>query len=339
MSNQITEKYFNTLNTLPRNIIISNVLNKTKFEPQKEIFRGRIYDKDKVGSIILKGLWQNKPAVLKIQILKLEFDEYYLLKKFRKQNKSKIIRSLKVYKHQKWNSDDGYGYLIMEFADGKPIYEYPMAKPSEIKEYCQFYEELKTKSITNPFFPPSEIEKSSLIFTIQRVSHWTNIAYSKNTLTDFKKKKLEEFYNIAIKHLPSIKMQFQHGHLSYSDIIKTNDKKYALMSNLFWSYRPEYYDSAFHLWACIKGIKDLKAIPAQVIGYINQWVNEYNKIPFISRDKDFERKFRFMLLERCIGAFLVDLENQELPKPREKHLKHLSNIFEEIFFACYKKLK
>lgn len=46
-------------------------------------------------------------------------------------------------------------------------------------------------------------------------------------------------------------MQFMHGHLTRNDVIKSSDK-YYIFSNLFWSYRPEYYDAVFHLWGSLK---------------------------------------------------------------------------------------
>ncbi|HHD92188.1 MAG TPA: hypothetical protein ENL06_01010 [Candidatus Portnoybacteria bacterium] len=68
MSNKITEKYFKYNNSIDDfNEIIKEILAKTNFQPEREIFRGQIYDSDKVGSLIYQSVWQDKLAVLKIQ--------------------------------------------------------------------------------------------------------------------------------------------------------------------------------------------------------------------------------------------------------------------------------
>ena len=48
---------------------IEQIFTKTNFTPEKEIFRGQIYDHDKIGSIIYKGTWRKKTVALKIQAL------------------------------------------------------------------------------------------------------------------------------------------------------------------------------------------------------------------------------------------------------------------------------
>ncbi len=332
MSNKITEKYFDKFDFLEREKqILSEIEKKADFISEKEIFRGEVYDKDKVGSLIYKGKLQDKSAVLKIQLIKPNIEEADMINFFNKQNKSKKIRLPKLFKSSRWSKKDGYGYLIMEFIDAPMIYDFPFASPEQIKSFCGFYQEYKTKAVNKPFFEKSADELSSLVFTVQRVSHWTKIAQMKNTLTESDVKNIEKFISLAGKHLPSVKMEFMHGHLTHSDIYKISENEYVLMSNLFWSYRPEYYDTAFHLWNGIKSIRDVKINSRRVIGYIQKWIGEYKKIPFIKKDKDFERKSNIMMAERCIGALLVDLQNQEYKKDRKRHIKHLTIIFRNLF--------
>lgn len=73
MSNKITEKYFIQDDFSQRETdVLAQVTAETGFIVEKEIFRGIIYDKNKVGSLIYKGTFDGKPAVLKLQGLKPE---------------------------------------------------------------------------------------------------------------------------------------------------------------------------------------------------------------------------------------------------------------------------
>ncbi|MCL5418692.1 MAG: hypothetical protein M1360_01990, partial [Candidatus Marsarchaeota archaeon] len=76
---------------------LKEILNKTGFKREKEIFRGEIIytngAKPVTGSILLKGTYKAKPAVLKIQGLRLESSEVEIIKRFEQQNKSRIIHA------------------------------------------------------------------------------------------------------------------------------------------------------------------------------------------------------------------------------------------------------
>ena len=332
MSNKITEKYFKYNNSIDDfNEIIKEILAKTNFQPEREIFRGQIYDSDKVGSLIYQGVWQDKPAVLKIQKLQPDIDEIEMIDRFNQQNESSKIRLPKLYNGLEWNKNDGYGYLISEYIGGMPIYQSPLAKQSQIQDFGNFYQEYKTKCLRRPWIEKEPNEQSSLLFTTQRVSHWAQIAQSKDNLNEIEIKNVEKFLSLAGQHLPSIKIEFTHGHLSSNDIFKLSNNEYVLMSNLFWSYRPEFYDATFHLWWGIKSLRNTEITVEQIIDYLQQWIKEYKKLPIIAQDSDFERKFNLMMAERCIGATLLDIQAQNYEHNRDKFVTHLTNLFRELF--------
>jgi len=126
-------------------------------------------------------------------------------------------------------------------------------------------------------------------------------------------------------------MEFMHGHFTYNDIFKLSEKEYILMSNLFWSYRPEFYDTTFHLWAGIKSLRDQSMTVEQVKEYLQNWLEEYKKLPFVMQDADFERKFNMMMAERCIGALLVDIQNQHYETDQSNFIAHLTELFRGLF--------
>jgi hypothetical protein len=332
MGNKITEKYFEHTNFANHEKrVLDEITTKTNFQPEKEIFRGQIYDKDKVGSLIYKGVWQENPAILKIQGLQPGVDEIDMISRFNDQNESTKIRLPKLYNGSKWNEKEGYGYLLLEYVDAPQIYQPPFASQEQIKDFCALYQEYKTKCLREPLVEREPNEQSSLVFTAQRVSHWTKIAQTKGYLAEADVKNVEKFLSLAGWHLPSIKMEFMHGHFTYDDIFKLSDKEYVLMSNLFWSYRPEFYDTTFHLWAGIKSLRDQSVGVEQIIEYLQNWLKEYKKLPVVMQDDDFEKKFDMMMAERCVGALLVDIQNQHYENDRSNFIAHLTEMFRDLF--------
>ncbi|MEA2088585.1 MAG: hypothetical protein U9O55_01955 [Patescibacteria group bacterium] len=332
MGNKITEKYFEHANFADNEKrVLEEITTKINFQPEKEIFRGQIYDKDKVGSLIYKGVWQDNPTVLKIQGLQPDVDEIDMISRFNDQNESAKIRLPKLYDGSKWNEKDGYGFLLLEYVDAPQIYQPPFAKQEQIKDFCALYQEYRAKCLRDPFIEREPNEQSSLVFTAQRVSHWAKIAQIKGRLDETEVKNVEKFLSLAGKHLPSIKMEFMHGHFTYDDIFKLSDKEYVLMSNLFWSYRPEFYDTTFHLWAGIKSLRDQNITVEQIIEYLQNWLEEYKKLPVVIQDADFERKFNMMMAERCVGALLVDIQNQHYDSDRSNFIAHLTELFRDLF--------
>lgn len=330
MGNKITEKYFSYKYNGSRDYL-AEICGKTGFMMEKEIFRSVIYDREKVGAIIYEGIIDGRTSILKIQLLQPEIDEIKLMDGFNKQNQSAKIRIPELYQGQAWSEKRGYGFLVLENIKGRPIYENPLANDKEMIKFCRFYEEFKVKAVTKPFFTPGEEEKDSLLMTKMRVEIWGRIAESKAQFDDESGDYLERYLDIIEYGLNNIKTEFMHGHLAPADIFETGPDRYVLMSNLFWTYRPQYYDTTFHIWAGIKSIRDLAYPPAKALEYIEKWRSHFKRLPTIADDPGFDRRFNLMLLERCLGAILVDLRNQHYENKREEHIAHLNLIFKEIF--------
>lgn len=331
----ITAKYFTHTGISAPEKKLAEIAARTGFRAGREIFRGQIYDRDKVGSLIYQGWWRNKPAVLKIQGLRPEVDEIDIINRFNKQNKSRSVRLPLLYGGLKWNKKTGYGYLLLEHIDAPKIYQPPFANRSQIKDFCRLYQEYKSRCLKKPLFKKEPAERNSAVFIMQRLAHWRKVAESKGITTKNTEDIISRFQSLVRRHMPTIKMEFMHGHFTYDDIYKISGNKYVLMSNLFWSYRPEYYDAVFHLWAGLKSIRDLKITLKKVIGYLNKWLVEYKKMPVIKNDADFERKFYLMMTERCVGTLLVDIQNQHYDSNRAKQIKHLTKLFGDLFiYSC-----
>lgn len=341
MGNKIVEKYFTQDNFSQREIdVLAQVTTETGFVVEKEIFRGMIYDKNKVGSLIYKGSLKGEPAVLKLQGLRPEVDEAETVKHFTAQSNSKFVRVPFLFVHKPWTEDRGYGYLITEYLDAPKIFEMPFASAAQMQDFARFYQEYRTCALTRSWIEPTTMD--SLEFTIQRVDHWRKISEHKKRLSleDYAPY-LMRYYPIVAKHMASVPMVFSHGHLTANDIYKLDDGTYAILSNLFWSYRPQWYDLAFNIWSCLIHIRDINYTFEQLVLYVDEWLATYRTIHIVQQDKDFERKIMVLLLERTMGAILVDLGASYSFEQEENkaHLLHLLDLHQRFFDHLVQKLE
>lgn len=341
MENKITEKYFDQEDfSQKEREALKQVMSETGFEPEEEIFRGVIYEKDKVGSLIYKGKYNDNLAVLKLQGLKPEIDEGEMIENFEKQNKSSFVRLPSLYFHKPWSKDRGYGFLITEYIKAPKIFEPPFAYDNQMAEFGRFYQEYRTRAITRPWL--KQEAKNSLDFTLKRVENWRKISEHKTRL---KKEDyipfLERFYPLAQRHFPSIPLVFCHRHITPNDIYKMSDSSYVLFSNLFWSHCPQWYEPSFNIWSCMQHIRDVDYKFEDLLKYIERWRGHYHEIPIVQKDGDFDRKLNINLLERTIGAILVDIGVNDLyDKPEnQKYFKHLLKLHQEFFNYIAKKLE
>lgn len=338
---KITEKYFTQGDFSKREKeVLAQVTEEMGFQVEKEIFRGTIYDRTKVGSIIFQGTWRGKRAVLKLQGLKPEIDEGEIIKHFTDQNQSKLVRVPKLYIHSPWDAKRGYGYLITEYIDAPKIFEMPFATQEKMQDFARFHQEYRTSALTRSWIEPETMD--TLAFTVRRVENWRKISQSKKRL------KWEEYgpyliryYELIGKSLRTIPMVFCHGHLTANDIYKLPDGSFVVLSNLFWSYRPQWYDLAFNIWACLQHIRNTNYTFENLLEYIERWLATYRQIPVVKKDKDFERKIVVALLERTIGAILVDIGVNDFYDAEEnkKYFKHLLNLHQKLFDYLAEKLE
>ncbi len=333
MENVITGKYFKQDDFSQREKeVLEQIIKETGFKLEKEIFRGVIYEKAKVGSLIYKGKYRKKPAVLKLQGLQPEIDEAEMVNSFMKQNKSLMVRTPKLYFYKTWEEDKGYGFQISEYIDAPKIFEMPFATEEQMMEFGRFYQDYRTSALTSPWLEPTT--KNSLELTIKKVENWRKISEHKRRLkTEDYVPFLEKFDSLAKKHFPSIPLVFCHRHITANDIYKMPDGSFVLFSNLFWSHCPQWYELAFNIWACMQNIRDVDYNFDNLLNYIEKWRQSYHQISVVQKDEDFDRKLDINLLERTIGAILVDIGvNDFFDKPEnQKYFQHLLKLHQQFF--------
>ncbi len=340
MSNDITKHYYAYLKTQREvDAILGSVTKESGFMVSQRIFQGRIYDLDKLGSSIYSGTWRGNSAVLKVQLLPLDVDEVAINKGFIAQNSSANIRLATIYDHHSWSSDRGYGYIIQEYIPPQPLFsQRPLATDGQRIDFCKFYSEYKEHCLHQPLWKSQEHEQSSLQYTKLRVQRWIEISKSKGDLTPHVEALIPRYFSIIEEQLDSIPMEWMHGHLAGWDILKPDDDIYVLMSNLYWGYRPAYYDATFHLWASIKEVRDTSVSLNHILIYIEDWKKAYRAIPYIKQDPIFEKAFDLMFFERTLTALLLDIHNQDYHTDREESIAHLMDIFFSLFEVFSKKV-
>lgn len=340
MGNKITEKYFAQDDFSRREAdVLAEVVTETGFVVEKEIFRGVIYEKNKVGSLIYKGTLKGKPAVLKLQGLRPEMDEGEIIKRFTAQNQSKLVRVPVLHVHKPWTEKCGYGYLITEYLAAPKIFEMPFATARQMRDFARFYQEYRASALLSPWIEAETTD--SLTFTMGKTDHWRKISESKKRLSpeDYAPY-LSRYYAIAKKHFPAIPMVFCHAHLTADDIYCMPDGSFVLLSNLYWAHRPQWHDLAFNIWSCLLHIRDTRYTPEGMIRYVHDWLAVYRTIPVVQQDENFECSITMALLERTMGAILVDLGVNDFYEKEEnkQYFTHLLDLHHRLFDSLAEKL-
>lgn len=331
---KIVEKYFQK-NDFQKRVskVLAEVVEETGFETEKELFRGMIYDEDKLGSIIYKGKFDGKDSVLKLQGLQPDTDEIDIILDFDKQNASDKVRLPDLYKYKHWDKKNRYGYQITEFIVAPHIFEMPFANEKEISLFCSFYQEYRENCLNKTFAKQEDVSTSN--FVLRRVDMWSKIAKRKGIVekrisNPNLQKLIDTYKEVMDKELRNIKMIFCHGHLTASDIFY-DGKQFILLSNLYWSFRPEFYDLVFGLHWDIENINDPSFSYQELLTYINKWLKHFYRIPVVKKDPDAKRKIHLMLLERTMGGILLDTGSQSLKNKAKQNLFTLQlSLFYEL---------
>ena len=326
--------------------VLEEVTKKTGFVVKEEIFRGKVHATYTLSTIIYRGTYKGKRAVLKLQGLMIETSELDMINAFERQNKSRIIHAPAVYEFVQWSREKGYGYMISEDVGTKHIYELPFASHEQMSGFCSFYQEYRTKAITSPwveskntslyagFVLGDDQSKTALSAVKGAVGKWKKDAESRGRLKPGDYNKLVERFNaLADSYVPRIPVSFMHRELTAQHIFVMPDGSYRLTSNLLWGYRLRWADLAYNIWKSILEIRDTNYTFEELRVYIEDWIAAYKAIPIVKAENDFDKIFRFVLLERVIGIILGDLGSGEQFESEEskKHLVHLFELNRRLF--------
>ncbi|GEM_PF-794649 len=314
MSNQVSEKFEGVNGDFGKRAeaLLRGACERVGFESAGEIWRGLIYDRDRVGTVIVRGVYQGKPAVLKMQGVRPQIEEADLIVGFNRENQSKRIRVPEVYYAEPWGGAWHYGLTIMEDVTAPALYTPPFADDAVRAAFADFYTEFCEHTVGEPFVPREDREKDTATFLRTRLAVWKKInatADPKRRLHDAAQAQLVSGFEACIdRYAVDVPMVFTHGHLGPNDIRVEAPGKYVLFSNFFWGWRPLWYDLVFNVWCNLMALwkeDPLRFSTAEIL--VNEWFATCEALHPARSDNDFEKHFQFMLLERCVGSCLVDL--------------------------------
>lgn len=354
MSNKVTQLYKKVQGIWDsKNEILKHIIDETNFKPNKLIFNGKILsDMSKVVTLVWEGIYDNKPAVLKVSSLNHKHPEPEILQSFKSQNKSSVIRLPELYFYKPYSKSEGYYYYIMEKIEGKKLYDLPIPDDKNNNKFLKVLTEYYVNARNKPLFPPEPIETNTKVFILQRLFKWFDIAQDKYPITKREVEIINKFTTINEKFLSKLPMSFEHRLARLQDIMEITDKtsgqkQYIMFSTAFWSYVPKYYSLTFHLWSAIENTYKLPEFPnvpvKQLIDFIDTWLNLYLKadIPDIKKEKDFPKYFYALMLERATGSIIIDLRVRKERKGKDDFgnaYDYMYKAWHQIWEYCYKKI-
>lgn len=315
--------------------ILEHIVESTGFEPEKVIWRSSYYGTKQIGAVHYVGKFNNEEAVLKIQGVKPDISESYMIGQFAQQNRSRIVRPPKLFSTIPWSDDQGYEALLMEFVSGPKVLDGKKLQSKEnIEEFYKVYQEYRQNCLPNkPWLP--EPERPNLQEVLEKIIANADKAYPNDPrrqpgdkeLAAEAYKVLEEFY----KDKPL--MEFQHGHFSVEDLLRSGDEV-VIFSNLFWKYRPPLFDAVFGYHWCILELNHVEDItPQQVDEQRELWQQAMMSVPFIKESEENQNFVKAVILERAVASFLLDSLLVDVNKPIANYLTESSRDQTRKFMA------
>ncbi len=302
--NHIVER-FDTQRDLAAEIphILGEIERETGFIAQHEIQRRTIYDADKVWRVRIVGTFEGRPAVLRVENIKLETDEEEIRRAFRAQAADSCVRPPETYAYQVFDEAKGYGYSLDEEVRGAPLFVAKAALPHEAASAFAVFYRLLRETVKDPFWENQTGDIRA--FSEKQCDKWHDLAKQKTPehteRVERETMKIREAYLSSLSDAP---LRFQHAHLSGEDVRVNEQGEYIVFANHFWSWRQPGYDVAFPLWHQWMSLPIERRSAEGVAHVTDAWLE------MIGRDLGdlvSIKEMRPMLLNRLYGALLLDI--------------------------------
>ena len=117
-----------------------------------------------------------------------------------------------------------------------------------------------------------------------------------------------------VKGYQGIEPTFQHGHFATRDLFVVGNEV-IILSNLYWSWRPPFYDAVFGYHWFMYGLEDLKIETAEEQRRL--WLD---RIYDLAKSEEDTRLIKLALLERAAAGLNLDALVMNPKKPGARHL-------------------
>lgn len=313
--------------------VLEDASKKLDFTPEKLIDRSHWWNSRGIGAFRYVGEFKGRKAVLKIQGVKPTTSEIYMIQSFSRVNKSKILRPPLLYAYLPWDNEERYEALVLEFIDGKRIVN-SLTNEDELEEFFSLREEYKENCVANPWIDKPEESIPEEIKT--NFEKWRQASFKLYPKHPFRKNEDQGLIDKAVsalsKNYKDVEREFQHGHFGASDLLKNKNGEVIILSNLYWSWKPPFYDAVFGYHWFVYGLAKVKSITTQIIEQQrNLWFSKINSLTKTDLD---EKLLNLALLERAAAGLNLDVLSVDQKSPVAEYLvektrRNLSDLIEE----------
>lgn len=303
-------------------------------EDQAPLFSGVYYDSQKVGSYIVRVLnKEGKTAVLKLQLKPLPYDEGFIIRHVAGRCNSKHIRTPVIYADQPWEPVKGYGYLVFEDLSSLPdLWTHDVTDEQDRKRHKDFLRPFFSDVLPMEAWLPKpfadlKTKAKEAFHHFQEIS----LKSSHHHVEEDEVEQMAERYFLCIDQGESEDLHFTHGHLSGKDV-KYNEKdaSFTLLANLYWSWRPEYYEIVFPIWVDLMHIRDKNLTFQAFLKRVEDWCAVWREGVF-DHDPSARRAFWLRLLERAMLTVMLDLGASEWKEGEKEEKETLLRCWKELF--------
>lgn len=299
--------------------VLEDASKRLGFIPTKLIDRSHWWSSKEIGAFRYEGEFEGKKAVLKIQGVKPNTSEIYMIKSLLKSNKSKILRPPLLYSFLPWDDEKKYEALVLEFIPGKKVVNSP-TNESELEEFFNLREEYKKNCVVNPWIDkPSESLSQEIKINFEKWRQASFKLYPTHPLRrDEDAVLIDKAVGILSENYKGVEREFQHGHFGVSDLLKTKDGQVIILSNLYWSWKPPFYDAVFgYQWFIYRLTESPNATPELVKEQRELWLSKINSLAKTEEEK---RLLNLAFLERAAAGLNLDALSINRISPIAKYL-------------------
>lgn len=301
--------------------ILRDIKSKISFQPEELIWRSSYFGTKQIGAVHYRGHFNGQPAVLKIQGVKPDVSEVFMISEFARQNRSKVVRPPLIFHSVPWNDANGYEAIIEEEVKGAKVLQSKQLQPTKnIRKFLSYYQEYRQHSLPKtPWLPKSTVPGQAEV--LEKILVNSNKAYPNHPYRLPSDEGLaKQAYTLLEKVYSGVPQEFVHAHLSVEDLIYQGDQV-VIFSNLFWKWRYPFYDAIFGYHWFILELSHVEGItPEQVDEERRKWLEEIHSLPWPQENPNNRRLACAALLERAVAGFLLD---GFLMDPKVKITKYL----------------
>lgn len=284
---------------------LKDASGKLGFTPERLLDKSSWWNSKEIGAFRYVGKFNGKKAILKIQGVRPATSEIYMIQAFSKANQSKILRTPLLYSYLPWDDEKRYEALVLEFIEGKPIVNSP-TNENELSEFFNLRDEYRKNCVINPWIDkPQETLPEEIRNNFKK---WREASFKLYPTHQFRikedEKLIDQAINILRRNYENVKREFQHGHFGVSDLLKNKNGEVIILSNLYWSWKPPFYDAVFGYHWFIYNLAKLKNVTPEFIE--NQrglWVSKINSLVKKEQDK---KLLNLAFLERAAAGLNLD---------------------------------